>query len=93
MRAQLFFYCHNKKGALHLKSYALTAAEIPDAGLDVTDRLEGVLPELERPFTTWAYSDRSDPLPNGNAKLDIRFFNPEDVSVENARQREGADDF
>ena len=93
MWVQLFFYCHNKQGALHLKAFDFTAADIPDSGLDVTSRLEGVLPKLERPFTTWTYKDRSDPLPHGGAKLDIRFFNPAEAETEAIKEREGADDF
>ncbi len=93
MSVQLFFYCHNRKGALHLQSFNLTAAEIPDSGLDVTERLEGVLPELNRPFTIWTYTDRSDPSPHGGPKLDVRFFNPSAGSARATREREGADDF
>jgi len=93
MSAQLFFYCHNRKGALHLQSFDLTAAGIPDTGLDVTERLEGILPGLERPFTIWTYKDRSDPSPRGEPKLDVRFFDPTAKPTQNSEEREGAGDF
>lgn len=74
--AQVFFYCHNRKGALHLTDFDFFLATFPDEGKDVTDRLDGVLPRLEKPFTLWTYSDRCDPLRNGGTKVEIRFFDP-----------------
>mgnify|MGYP005648039391 CR=1 FL=1 len=91
--AQLFFYRHNKKGTLLLESYEFRRADVPETGLDVTDRLEGVLPALERPFTTWVYSDRAGPLSSGAPKIDIRFFNPEDTVRNTTKERAGVGDF
>ena len=72
----LFFYRINSKGTVCYQAYELRSREIPEQGLDVTDRLDGVLPALERPFTVWRYTDLSDPDRYGNAKTEIRFLPP-----------------
>jgi len=74
----LFFYRFKSKGTVCYRSYELRAADVPEGGLDVTDRLEGVLAGLERPFTVWRYQDLSDPEPHGNSKAEVRFLSPDD---------------
>ena len=69
-------YRHKSVGTLHLQSMDFALADIPEGGLDVSDKLEGVLPKLERPFTQWVYRDRSDPDPYDRPKLTVRFFKP-----------------
>lgn len=74
--ARVYFYCHERKGSLHLTSFGLSLADVPEEGLDVSDRLEGVLPRLRRPVTTWTYRDRSDPARGGKPKLTVQFSDP-----------------
>ena len=76
MTARVYFYCHERKGSLRLTGFDLSLADVPGDGLDVSDRLDGVLPRLERPVTTWTYRDRCDPARGGGPKLTLRFINP-----------------
>ncbi len=91
--ARVYFYCHNRTGALLLRKFSLAPAGIAAEGLDATARLDGLLPALERPFSTWTYRDRSDPSRHGDAKLTVRFFNPADIRPSTHVQRQGGDDF
>lgn len=91
--ACVYFYCHERKGTLQLKSFDLSLADIPEDGLDVTANLEGVLPELQRPFTAWTYHDRCDPARGGTPRVDLRFFDPSASGAAAGPDRQGADDF
>ncbi len=93
MTAIVRVYRHNKQGAIHLKSFDMKLADLPPEGLDVTDKLEGELPALARPFTEWSYHDRSDPDRFGRAKLQLRFFQPADRQAIALKERQGGDDF
>jgi len=75
----LFFYRLQSKGTVCYQSYELRATDVPEGGVDVTDRLEGVLANIERPFTAWRYLDLSDPEPRGGPKVEVRFLPPEEV--------------
>ena len=78
---------------LHLKEFDFTPATVPEAGLDVTSQLEGVLPPLPRPFSVWTYTDRSDPNGDGSPKLTLRFFDPAKTAPTGQETRQGGDDF
>ena len=62
------------------KSPAAKPSNIPQEGLDVSAKLQGVLPPLEPPFTPWIYRDLSDPERYGRPKLELRFLSPEDTA-------------
>ena len=62
------------------KSLDCKRLDIPEEGVDVTGKLEGVPPPLEPPFTEWTYRDLSDPDGYGQPKLELRFLSPEEIS-------------
>jgi hypothetical protein len=72
----LYFYRLASKGTVCYHSYELRTTDVPETGLDVSARLEGVLAQLDLPFTVWRYQDLSDPSPAGDAKVAVRFLPP-----------------
>lgn len=76
---RLYFYRIESKGTLYLQSFECRRADIPEAGLDVSARLEGILSDLIQPLTVWTYKDLSDPVRYSNQKIRIRFLSPEEV--------------
>jgi len=77
LTAIIRIYRHKSVGTLYLKALDFAPADASAAGgLDVTAKLEGVLPPLSEPFTQWTYRDRSDPDPYDSPKLTVRFFKP-----------------
>lgn len=73
----LSFYRFKQKGTVCYQSFDCRRADVPEQGLDVSSRLEGVLPDLVPPLTVWTYKDLSDPNLHGQPKLRLRFLQPE----------------
>lgn len=78
-RMRLYFYRFQSKGTLFLESFDCRRADIPEKGLDVSARLEGMLDELTPPFSLWTYKDLSNPDEWGRPKLRLRFLSPTEV--------------
>jgi hypothetical protein len=75
VRLRFYFYRFQSKGSLFLESFDCRRTDIPEAGLDVSSRLEGILADLVPPFTTWIYRDLSDPVETW-PKISVRFLAP-----------------
>jgi len=71
-----YFYRIRSKGKVCYQSYELRSLDIPEDGLNVDDRIDGALADLEPPFTIWRYEDLSDPARYGDAKIEVRFLPP-----------------
>ncbi|MDD5704373.1 MAG: hypothetical protein PHR35_00490, partial [Kiritimatiellae bacterium] len=69
----LYFYRIASKGTLQLQSFDVRQVGVPDSGIDVSDKIEGALPETTVACAVWTYRDKSDPLPNYRYKAGIRF--------------------
>ena len=59
---RLLAYRRNNKGTIWYGRVAVTLAGVPDKGIDVTERLEGVVPTLSQgTYTRFTYTDASAP--------------------------------
>jgi len=76
---QLYFYRYKSRGTVCYKSFDCKRLDIAAEGVDVSGKLEGVLPPLEPPFTEWTYHDLSDPDSYGRPKLELRFLSPAEI--------------
>jgi hypothetical protein len=91
-KAKIIFYRFKQTGTVFYEAFDFKVAGLPEDGADVTDRLEGMLPDIERPCTRWIYKDLSDPVSEGTPpKLLLRFVNPEDAENGDVTERVGGD--
>jgi hypothetical protein len=73
----LLFYRARDRGSVSYRSFDCRRSDIPEAGLDVSAKVDGTLGASTGPFSVWTYEDQSDPLPDGRAKLRVRFLGDE----------------
>jgi hypothetical protein len=78
---RLLFYRFQSRGVVYYKSFDCARLGFPEHGLDVRDRIQGALPDLEAPLTDWLYRDLSDPDRYGKPKLELRFLSPEEIET------------
>jgi hypothetical protein len=68
----VYFYRLHGRGTVFYESFGCRRVDIPDDGLDVSDRLEGALTARTDPLSVWTYRDASDPNPWARPKMAIR---------------------
>jgi len=73
---RLFFYRFQSKGVVCYRWFDFKRADLPETGLDVSQKLQGALPDLTWPFTEWSYRDLSDPDKYGRPVLRVKFLPP-----------------